>query len=182
MLDYILKVYGYGYDIEAIAYDTDKTVNEVLDILRMFKNENSKSGRSYSERLQAIIIGRFKSGVTTFTIEKELNIGKGVIKRFLTKQGIDVPKCKTGRKTPDAFMVIDYNDFQVCPSCGSTNVNDLSDYWGFDEEAGYVKDNDRNNPHSYCMACGAEWYLDGTEVKQVLFHELDFETENQPQL
>jgi len=182
MIDYILKVYEYGYDIEAIAYDTDLSIDEVLGILRNFKEENSKFGRSYSERLKNIIIGRFKNGISTFAIEKELSIGKGVIKRFLMNQGIKIPKVKTGRKKHEDFKVINHDNFQVCPDCGSRHVNDLSDYWTFDQELGYVKDNFRNNPHSYCMECGAEWYLDGAEVKQVLFYELDYETENQPQL
>lgn len=190
MMEHVLTVYGYGYDIDAIAYDVDKSETEVLELLKAYKRENTKSGRHYSDILRSLIINRFKNGITPFIIEQELGMGKGVAKRLLAKEGFEIPKNPNGRKVNLTYTVIQHNNFLKCPECGSDKVNDLNAcHWDEEsmQEGEAIKKNKKSNPHSYCVDCGTEWYAkqvgktkdeDGRnipvfETRKVLFHELD---------
>lgn len=196
MLKHVMTVYGYGYDIDAIAYDVDKSEDEVIQMIQKFKKDNSsKSGRNYSDELQSVIINRFKSGVSAFLISKELGVGKVVITKLLTKNGIEVPK-KTRRKANKTYAVIEHDNFLKCPDCGSEKVNDLNScYWDEESEddGKHKKKNKKSKPHSYCSNCGTEWYAEQIdkivrkdkngkktveyifETRKVLFHELSDE-------
>ncbi|ARC72606.1 MULTISPECIES: hypothetical protein [Bacillus] len=180
MLDHVLTVYCYGYDINSIAYDVDKSEEEVLKMLQQFKKENTVSGRHYSDGLRSLIIDRFKNGVTPFIIEKELGMGKGVAKRLIQKEGYEIPKTSGGRRSIKAYTVIQHDNFLKCPDCGSERVNDLNNcYWDeeLDAEGSCGKGNKKTKPHSYCVDCGTEWYKEGSKVRKVLFHELDEDQE-----
>lgn len=164
MMEYICTVYGYGYDVEVIAYDVDKTKDEVLETLREFKRKNHKRKCFYSEELISLIVNRFKNGFSPYNIECDLRIGNGIVKKLLKKEGIEV-KNNRKRKTKKDYEVIDHHDFMTCPCCGSKKVKDLNIF----------NDEDNLNPQSYCLKCGTEWYLENNEVRKVLFHELDID-------
>jgi hypothetical protein len=176
MLKHVMTVYGYGYDIDAIAYDVDKSEDEVLGMIQHFKDINSKSGRKYSDELQSLIISRYNSGISVFMIEKELGVGKGVVKRLLLKQGIDVPKTKK-QKNKETYAVINHQDFSICPDCNSRNVKDMNKLY-IDEGTDKNSKKKKLKPHSYCFDCGTEWYQKGSETHKVLFHELNDDDED----
>lgn len=187
-----MTVYGYGYDIDAIAYDVDKSEDEVVQMIQQFKKENSKSGRNYSEELQSLIINRFKNGISAFLISKELGVGKVVVTNLLKRNGIEVPKMSV-RKINKTYAVIEYDNFLKCPDCGSEKVNDLNScHWDEELEGEKAKKkNKKTKPHSYCSQCGTEWYSEQIdkkvhvdengkknveyifETRKVLFHEMD---------
>lgn len=177
MTEHILTVYGYGYDIDAIAYDVDQDEEDVLKFLKGFKKRNTLKGRHYSDKLKSLIIGRFQSGITPFAIEKELGMAKGVAKRLLQKEGYEIPKTRGGRKSKRDYAVIECDSFLKCPDCGSEEVTDLNNC-DWDEETENTN-NKKTKPHSYCVDCGTEWYKEGSKVHKVLFHLIEDEDEDE---
>ena len=171
MIKQILELYGYGYDIEAIAYDLDLTEQKVYSLLRSWKRR-SKLKVGYKQELYDKVIERNQNGFGVTKIERELKCGGGDLLKMFKKEGIQWNQSEK-LTLKDEYEVIQHDSFTICPDCHkSKGVRDLSINDWEDAEERSRKKRDKTIKNSFCIDCTTEWYEEDGEVRKVLFHQL----------
>ncbi len=131
----VLDAYAEGSTVELISFSFDITVEQVLEILRTYKEEN-RYKRTFTDNFKRLIAERDSNGVARKSIAIELAINSNTVKKSCEEFG-NILKGKA--EFENEFTKID-GEFskEECPSCKSKEVNEV-------EENTY-----------YCMSCGSE--------------------------
>lgn len=134
--EYIVEDYSNGVSVTDIASEWSKSTDEVLTILRAYKDSCTVS-KTFTDEFKMLIANRDAcESVTRSSISKELAINPNTVKKACEKFG-NVLKEKA--QSDQEFTRIDGNFTEdKCVSCASEKVNKV-------EENTY-----------YCMECGDE--------------------------
>lgn len=174
MIDTLIFEYRNGYDINAIAYDLDKTDKEIKAIIKTIVSSHVE-GDVISDWLRELIFDRYKSGIRHSCINRELGFGKGYIRRFLERNGFDVDISRPSKEK--SYKVIEHTNITECPDCGRADyVNEVSDpEWAFSLDESNTRTTShhkKKNKNYYCKSCFTEWYKVGKQVRKVMFENL----------
>ncbi|NUJ17349.1 hypothetical protein FKN04_12240 [Bacillus glycinifermentans] len=148
----ILTAYAEGSPIEFISDSFQIAYNDVLDILRTYK-EDSKFKTTFTDEFKKMIAERDINGVPRNIIAKELSINPNTVKKACQQFGQTLKEKAISSKV---FTRIEGNfDINRCPSCSSNRVN-------------LVEENT-----TYCLACGSEYIHKKDHVLKLNFEYLE---------
>lgn len=156
-LDLVVELYIEGHSIDTIAEELITTNDEVLRRLRLYKQKDT-NGKDYIQSFKEIVVERVMTGAKKVSISRDLGIAYKTISKYIEEFNVDVPKSK---KDQEEFMFeeIEWELFNICPTCDSKKVNDLNIY----------KDEGIDLKNSYCLDCGTEWLEKGKKVFRVVW-------------
>ena len=134
--------------------DTEEVINELLK----FKDESRIPSKTklicFTEEFEDVIVNRYRSGFSMYSIAKDLQLSTSKVQRVLKKAGVTIQQ--KGNEKENYYTKIDWDKFDCCPNCHSKkDVRVLG-----------------LHNHSYCLSCGTEWYEEDNEVRKILWHEI----------
>ena len=148
----ILEAYADGSPVGLIAESFKTTQNEILEVLRNYK-EDSRFKRTFTDEFRRMIAERDMNGVARSSIANELELNVNTIKKSCELFGQAIKEKAT---SDQAFTKIK-GDFQLdtCPSCGSKRNNLVDD------------------KTTYCMSCDSEHEYYNGYVMKINFEYLE---------
>lgn len=164
-----VEMYADGYLIsdimDELLFDTEEEViNELLKFKYESRISSSTKRLNLNDEFKDVIVRRYESGFSIYSISKDLHMGKSTIHGILKKAGVTIHQ--KGNERSKYYVKIDWDRFDCCPNCNSKK--DVR-FLGLHHESEY-KNGIQN--HSYCLNCGTEWYKTGKEVRKILWHEI----------
>ena len=149
----IEQYYTDGLSINSISNRLGLEESTVIEALRSFK---VKEGRGYSHQFKEIVVDRLIAVGSKGQVKEELDVAYKTMSKYLEEFNIELTFDKSMMYTK-----IDWHRFDMCPDCGTRDVNDLNIY------------KEDNIKHSYCVECGTEWQKAGKSIVRVNFEYVD---------
>jgi Zn finger protein HypA/HybF involved in hydrogenase expression len=149
----VLDAYVMGSAIEYIATSFNITEDEVIRILREYRDE-SKTKRIFNEEFRKFIAERDINGeVTRKSISLELGVNIGTVKKACVQFG---QAFKEKALSDQMYTKISRElDMKTCPTCNSRRVNEVEEFT------------------TYCMECGDEYVHKQNYVLKVNYEYLE---------
>ncbi|QPK89697.1 hypothetical protein IEN91_04410 [Bacillus velezensis] len=152
----VINAYADGSPLSVISTSFNITYDEVITILREFKEE-SRHKKTFTDEFKIIIAERDMNGgkdVTRSSIAKELAINSNTVKKSCEQFGMALKEARA--TSENEFVHIEGTfDLSTCPSCQDRRVNKV------DEDT------------IYCMSCGNEHIIKENHALRVAWEHLE---------
>lgn len=161
----IVELYADGYELVEITEELNCSNEEILNAIVEYKDSckltRGKSSFTFNEDFKDLLVNRYQSGFSLYSISQELNLSTSTVSKYLKSAGVDTKK----RDNKD-YEVIDWNHFDQCPTCKSKSfVRTIGSH---------NQDEPKTKPrkHSFCFSCETEWYREEKQTRKVLWYAI----------
>lgn len=156
----VLELYKSGVSIKEISSEVKASEDEILNILRNYKESQKQKGQ-YTEEFMKFVAKRDCHEVLRKDIMSELNISRSFLSRAIEQFGF--LKKMNGEDSEEFYSKFDKNfDSSKCPECNSKKVNHLNTLYNGVPAKGI-----------YCISCGNEFVKHENNIYKVKWENVD---------
>lgn len=161
-----VEMYADGYEFNEIIEELNCSDENILQEINIFKEEariyRGKKSSTFNADFKELLVNRYQSGYSIYSISKDFSLSTSTVHKYLKQAGIDTKKADNKK-----YDVLNWDRFEVCPTCNSTrSVRNIGLH--NQEEAHGEKPT-----HSFCSSCNTEWYKEGSEIRKVRWYAVN---------